>query len=265
MSSLRVLRMRPAGRAGSSPGSPRTSGITATPVSKPERPRASLGKRRSESPMMRGRRVMGGVEGLPPGAEQIRMTDDVSAQDDQQHEVEAQVDPHDEHGEPDGFAKAAQEHRAQEGEEQQGDADLVVQHVGHERVLDDVRGGVRGGERDRDDEVGESEAEEDEHEHLALPAREQLLEHEDAALAVRAVGRDLAVDGQGHEQGHQHQDESGQRREQARGQERDAGLVPERREVVDAGQAHHLPPWVRRVGMMRSLRGQAVEEPAQEG
>jgi hypothetical protein len=54
ISSLRVLRMRPAGRAGSSPSAPRTSGMTATPVSNPERPRASLGKRRSESPMMRG-------------------------------------------------------------------------------------------------------------------------------------------------------------------------------------------------------------------
>ena len=44
VSSLRVLRMRPRGFSGVSPGSPRTSGITATPVSKPDRPRASLGK-----------------------------------------------------------------------------------------------------------------------------------------------------------------------------------------------------------------------------
>src|SRR5215216_4222126 len=32
---LRVLRMRPSGRSGSSSGSPRTSGIMLTPVSKP--------------------------------------------------------------------------------------------------------------------------------------------------------------------------------------------------------------------------------------
>ena len=54
ISSLRVLRIRAAGRTGSSPGAPFTSGITATPVSKPERPRASLGKRRNESPIIFG-------------------------------------------------------------------------------------------------------------------------------------------------------------------------------------------------------------------
>ena len=44
-SSFRVLRMRPAGRCGSSSGSPFTSGITATPVSKPLSPSASFGKK----------------------------------------------------------------------------------------------------------------------------------------------------------------------------------------------------------------------------
>jgi hypothetical protein len=42
-SSLRVLRMRPAGCAGWSSGSPLISGMTATPVSKPDSPRASFG------------------------------------------------------------------------------------------------------------------------------------------------------------------------------------------------------------------------------
>ncbi len=42
-SSFLAFRMRPAGSAGSSPGSPFTSGITATPVSKPDRPSASFG------------------------------------------------------------------------------------------------------------------------------------------------------------------------------------------------------------------------------
>ena len=42
--SLRVLRMRPAGFAGSSVASPRINGITATPVSNPLRPSASFGK-----------------------------------------------------------------------------------------------------------------------------------------------------------------------------------------------------------------------------
>jgi hypothetical protein len=43
VSSRRVLRIRPAGRSGSSFGPPLTSGITDTPVSNPDRPRASLG------------------------------------------------------------------------------------------------------------------------------------------------------------------------------------------------------------------------------
>ena len=43
--SFRVARMRPIGTAeASSPGSPSTNGMTDTPVSKPERPSASLGK-----------------------------------------------------------------------------------------------------------------------------------------------------------------------------------------------------------------------------
>ena len=45
VSSFLVLRIRPAGRSGSSLGSPSTWLITATPVSKPDMPSASLGKR----------------------------------------------------------------------------------------------------------------------------------------------------------------------------------------------------------------------------
>jgi hypothetical protein len=50
VSSLRVLRTRPAGCSGSSPASPRTRGITVTPVSKPEMPRASRGNTRRATP-----------------------------------------------------------------------------------------------------------------------------------------------------------------------------------------------------------------------
>jgi hypothetical protein len=50
VSSLRVLRMRPTGRSGVSPGPPLTSGITATPVSNPDRPRASFGNTSSATP-----------------------------------------------------------------------------------------------------------------------------------------------------------------------------------------------------------------------
>ena len=43
VSSFLVLRMRPAGCAAVSSGSPSTSGITATPVSNPDRPSARRG------------------------------------------------------------------------------------------------------------------------------------------------------------------------------------------------------------------------------
>ena len=52
VSSLRALRIRPAGSAGVSPGSPLTSGITTTPVSKPDSPRARAGNTSSDAPRM---------------------------------------------------------------------------------------------------------------------------------------------------------------------------------------------------------------------
>ena len=75
----------------------------------------------------------------------------------------------------------------------------------------------------------------------------------------------LAVDGQGHEQRDQHQHQRGDRRQDAGGQEGDAGLVAEGREVVDAGQAHDLPPRVGRMRVVGGLGAEAVEEPAEEG
>lgn len=52
VSSLRALRIRPMGLARVSVASPLTSGITTTPVSKPDRPSASAGKTSSAAPMM---------------------------------------------------------------------------------------------------------------------------------------------------------------------------------------------------------------------
>jgi hypothetical protein len=121
----------------------------------------------------------------------------------------------------------------------------------HERVLDDVGGGVGRGKGDGDDEVRQGEPEQHQHEDLASPARQQLFEHGDAALAVRAALGNLTIDGQGHREGNRHQDQGGDRREDARGQERDGGLVAERRKVIDAGQAHHAPP---RILMMSGFR-----------
>lgn len=50
VSSFFVSRMRPAGRSSVSDASPLTCGITATPVSNPDRPSASFGKTSSATP-----------------------------------------------------------------------------------------------------------------------------------------------------------------------------------------------------------------------
>ena len=61
VSSFFVPRIRPAGCSSVSPGSPSTCGMTATPVSKPDRPSASLGKTTSATPTMTQRvAVLGG-------------------------------------------------------------------------------------------------------------------------------------------------------------------------------------------------------------
>ena len=77
---------------------------------------------------------------------------------------------------------------------------------------------------------------------LAAPPREQLFEHRDTALSVRAQLRHAPVHRERAEERQQHQDQRRQRREHAGRQERDAGLISERREVVHAGEAHDLPP-----------------------
>ena len=73
-----------------------------------------------------------------------------------------------------------------------------------------------------------------EDERLAAPARQPFFEHREAALAVRAERGDAVVDRQRAEQRQQHEHERRERREEAGGEERDAGLIAERREVVDA-------------------------------
>ena len=115
-------------------------------------------------------------------------------------------------------------------------------------------GGVRGGQRHGDQEVGGGEAEQHQHEQLAQPLGQQPLQHRDGTLAAEALPGHPAVHRQRAEQGQQHQHDGGQRGEQAGGQGGDARLVAERGEVVDAGQAHHLPPAVL---LVRGLRGLA--------
>src|SRR5918995_7457708 len=78
---------------------------------------------------------------------------------------------------------------------------------------------------------------------------------------------DAPVHRQRAEEGDEHQDQSRYRGQGCGGERGDARLVPEGREVIDAGQAHDLPPGVlvgamlRRVRPLEILRS-VVEEPA---
>ena len=61
---------------------------------------------------------------------------------------------------------------------------------------------------------------------------------------MRAFAGDPLVHRQRAEQRDQHQHQRRDRRKRPGGERGDARLVAERREVVDAGEAHHLPPGV---------------------
>ena len=159
-------------------------------------------------------------------------------------QVQREVRADDAHGQPDRLTKAFEEHTRQQPQQHEGHPDLMVEDVGEERIADDVRRGVGCRERDGDHEVGGGKPEQHQHERLAAPPRQQLFEHRDAALPVRTVPRHAPVDRQRAEQREEDQDERRDRREGAGGEKGDAGLVAERRKVVNARQAHHLPPCV---------------------
>ena len=121
-------------------------------------------------------------------------------------EVEGQVDGHQADRDPDGLGEPLEEDPAQQRDQHQRDPDLVaVQDVGDQRVLQDMGGRVGGREGDGDDEVGGHEAEQDQHEELALPPGQEPLQHRDRALAMGALGRHPSVDRERPQQGQQDQ------------------------------------------------------------
>ena len=108
-SSFFVLRIRPSGASSVSVGSPSTSGMTATPVSNPDRPSASFGNRMiaiapiisgspccSKSDAFHDRDVLGMAEDL------LQPVDDDDA-------VERHVDADEADREHDRFAEALEE------------------------------------------------------------------------------------------------------------------------------------------------------------
>jgi hypothetical protein len=98
--------------------------------------------------------------------------------------VQRDVEGDQRYRQPDGFAKSLQKHRAERGQQNQRHDQLVLHPRRHERVVDNVRGGVGSGERHGDDEVRGGKTEQAEHERLAAPARQQIFQHRQAALSV---------------------------------------------------------------------------------
>src|SRR4051794_18360511 len=142
----------------------------------------------------------------------------------------------------------------------------MVERFGKKRITDDVRGRIRGRQCGGDDEVGGGEPEQTENEGLAAPPWQQLLEHRDAALPVRAVLGHSPVDRQRAEERQENEDEGRDRREKTCGEKGDAWLVSEGGEVIDPGEAHDLPP-IRLVNvpdLCPDRLAKALEEPAIE-
>ncbi len=186
--------------------------------------------------------VLDGQQG-PPVLDGLRRDGDLPGGSHDDHEIEDQEHGNNDDGDADGFPEPAEE---DDGEEQQEPERhrhfLSVQPGRREWILDQVGCGVRGREGHGDGETGGGETEQYEHEHLAPPLGEELLQHGDGAFTVRALTRHALVDRQCTEQGDDNQDERGDRGECTGGCGGDGRLVSEGGEVLDAGQAHDPPP-----------------------
>ena len=266
VSSLRALRIRPLGCSGIVVGIALDEwhdGDAGLEPRESEREVREQHQRDANHP--RPAAVLGERQRPPRGQRLGMLPEMVQAPRDDDH-VQQQVDRDDGNGETHRLTESLEEDRAEPGEQDEREQDRVVEAVRRQRVLDDVRRRVRRGQRDRDDEARRREAEQAQDQGLASPARQQLFEQRDAALPVRAELGDAAVHWQRAEQRQEYEDERRERRDDAGGEERDAWLVPERREVVDAGEAHYFPPgrlvWVPGVWSLRLAK--TLEEPGPE-
>ena len=118
-----------------------------------------------------------------PLLEEGRVAEEVPqpAGDDQERQPEEDDD--EDRGDAHDLGVALEEHRPEEQEEHRRYDDLIVGPGGgapcEDRIADEVRGGVGGGERLRDHEVGGSKADQNEDADLPLPAAHEPLDHPD--------------------------------------------------------------------------------------
>lgn len=207
--------------------------------------------------MLRGERC-------PPVRDQGSVPGNVSDGDQDHYEIEEQVDRHEHDGDADGFLETTEEYEAEQRDQEQGDQHLLTVHPGgSERVLDRVGRGVCRRQGDGDHEVRGGEPEQDEHEELPGPPRQQAFQHLDRTRPVEALLCNPSIHRQGTQKSQGDQHDGRDRRQQTGREGRDGRLVPEGGEIVNPGQAHHPPPGMRlldRGGVGTHVIGALVDE-----
>ena len=190
---------------------------------------------------------------VSPVGKHLRVVGDVHARGHEHHERQRDEGAHQHRGHGHRLAEAAEENRGKRRNERQGDGQLPRRVRGAEKV----RGGVRRGQRHRDDEVRHGEAEQNEHDEFAAPPGDEAFQEGNGSQPVRGAGGDVPVDGHDAQKGDGDQDERGDGRQRPGRRDGDAGLVAEGREIVHAGQAHDLRPGVLLRGAP-PLRGEVI-------
>src|SRR5688572_14984 len=134
--------------------------------------------------------------GLPiPERLRVKPEDLVETPSDR-NDVQKDKDDNDANGDPNGLIEAAQENKPQQSYQNQRDNDFVVedrQAVCDEWVFDYMCRGVGRRKSDGDDETCRNEPEQDQDEHLALPARQEAFQHRNGTVSVWAFLRDPTV------------------------------------------------------------------------
>ena len=129
-----------------------TSGIMLTPVSKPESPSTSSGNAMRAGEQRPAEIAAAAVRAATQSSTIDRIGRDLDQPRDNDHGVQGEEDGDERDRDVDRFGEAQQEHPAEHEEQHDRDRHrLAVQSLGHERVLEQVHGGVRGGEGDGDD------------------------------------------------------------------------------------------------------------------
>ena len=179
----------------------------------------------------------------PPVGEEFRMPRDLNEAAGQHHQVQKEKGDRHGGGEHDGLAKPHQEDDSQQGEQEDRHAEARVAEVMVQvGIVHGMLGGVGGRERHGDDEVRARESQQDQHENLALPSRQEVFEHGDGTLPGVGPSGHLRVNRQGSQQRDDDQDERCHRRQHSRCHQRNPRLIAQRREVIDARQPdHHVP------------------------